>query len=54
LSPNRNVRGSLSSGYSVEGGASEILENRGFGFIQKPFDTKHLSQKLSEVPGNKK
>ena len=43
----------LSSGYSLEGQATEILESGCGGFIQKPFDTKQLSQKLSEVLGRK-
>ena len=39
----------LSSGYSVDGEAEEILECGCDGFIQKPFDLKHLSLKIREV-----
>ncbi|MDY6790886.1 MAG: response regulator [Thermodesulfobacteriota bacterium] len=39
----------LSSGYSISGQATEILERGCNGFIQKPFDIKQLSMKLSEI-----
>jgi two-component system, cell cycle sensor histidine kinase and response regulator CckA len=39
----------LSSGYSVDGEASEILKRGCKGFIQKPFDIISLSKKLREV-----
>ncbi len=39
----------LSSGYSKEGDAEEILAQGCNGFIQKPFDVKQLSLKLREV-----
>ena len=39
----------LSSGYSIDGEASEILERGCNGFIQKPFNIKALSQKLKEI-----
>ena len=39
----------LSSGYSVEGKASEIMANGCDGFIQKPFTLNQLSNKLDEV-----
>jgi two-component system, cell cycle sensor histidine kinase and response regulator CckA len=39
----------LSSGYSVDGEASEILKRGCKGFIQKPFDINSLSKKLREV-----
>jgi CheY-like chemotaxis protein len=39
----------LSSGYSVEGQATEILERGCNGFIQKPFDLATLSAKLREI-----
>lgn len=39
----------LSSGYSVDGQASEILERGCDGFIQKPFNMKQLSQKMREI-----
>ncbi|MBN1656728.1 MAG: response regulator [Deltaproteobacteria bacterium] len=39
----------LSSGYSLEGKAKEILNRGCNGFIQKPFDGEALSAKLAEV-----
>ena len=46
---NSNVKVLLSSGYSVNGHAREILERGCDAFIQKPFDIKGLSQKISEI-----
>jgi len=43
------VRVILSSGYSLNGQAREILEQGCRGFIQKPFDISRLSQKIGEV-----
>ena len=39
----------LSSGYSIEGQASEILNRGCNGFIQKPFSMKNLSKKINEI-----
>jgi len=39
----------LSSGYSIDGQATEILDRGCGGFIQKPFKMKELSQKLREI-----
>ena len=39
----------LSSGYSCDGQAAEILERGCNGFIQKPFDVTQLSRKLREI-----
>ena len=39
----------LSSGYSVDGQATEILKRGCNGFIQKPFNLKKLSRKIREV-----
>ena len=39
----------LSSGYSIDGEAEEIIECGCDGFIQKPFDLRHLSIKIREV-----
>ncbi len=39
----------LSSGYSVDGQATEILKRGCNGFIQKPFNMKDLSQKIREI-----
>ena len=39
----------LSSGYSINGEASTILDRGCNGFIQKPFNMKQLEDKISEV-----
>jgi CheY-like chemotaxis protein len=39
----------LSSGYSLEGEAANIMERGCNGFIQKPFGIKDLSQKLRKI-----
>jgi len=39
----------LSSGYSINGQASEILNRGCDGFIQKPFNLQDLSQSLRTV-----
>ncbi len=44
-----NVRVILSSGYSIDGTASEIISRGCNGFIQKPFNIKELSGKLHQV-----
>ncbi len=41
----------LSSGYSIDGEASQIMARGCNGFIQKPFGIKELSQKIREVLG---
>ena len=41
----------LSSGFSIDGEATEILERGCDGFIQKPFKMKELSQAIREVLG---
>ncbi len=46
---NPGVRVILSSGYSVNGQATDILNRGGSGFIQKPFNLESLSQKVSAV-----
>jgi len=46
---NPDVKVLLSSGYSVDGQATEILERGCSGFIQKPFNMKSLSQKLRNI-----
>lgn len=49
---NPEIRVLLSSGFGVDGEASEILERGCDGFIQKPFTIKQLSEKLREIfPG---
>ena len=39
----------LSSGYSADGQASEIIKNGCLGFVQKPFTIRQLSKKLNDV-----
>jgi two-component system, cell cycle sensor histidine kinase and response regulator CckA len=39
----------LSSGYRINGQATEILERGCDGFVQKPFNMKQLSWKIREV-----
>ena len=39
----------LSSGYAIDGQASQIMERGCNGFIQKPFSLKHFSQKIREI-----
>ena len=46
---NPEVKVLLSSGYSIDGMATDILERGCKQFIQKPFDIKELSRKLRDV-----
>jgi two-component system cell cycle sensor histidine kinase/response regulator CckA len=46
---NPNVKVLLSSGYSVDGQATEILKRGCDGFIQKPFSMRQLSQSIRYV-----
>jgi two-component system cell cycle sensor histidine kinase/response regulator CckA len=46
---NPDIKVLLSSGYSVEGQATDILERGCNGFIQKPFNTSVLSKKIREI-----
>ena len=46
---NPNVKVLLSSGYSIDGQASEILERGCDSFIQKPFSINDLSQSIEKV-----
>jgi two-component system cell cycle sensor histidine kinase/response regulator CckA len=46
---NPQVKVLLSSGYSIEGQASEILKRGCDGFIQKPFGIEELDAKMREV-----
>jgi CheY-like chemotaxis protein len=46
---NPEIKVILSSGYSLDGMASQILEKGCNGFIQKPFGIQELSQKIREV-----
>jgi two-component system, cell cycle sensor histidine kinase and response regulator CckA len=45
------IRVLLSSGYSIDGQASEIIDRGCYGFIQKPFNVIQLSRKIREVLG---
>ncbi len=46
---NPSIKVLLSSGYSVESHAREILDRGCNGFIQKPFSMHDLSQKIREI-----
>jgi PAS domain S-box-containing protein len=46
---NPHVKVILSSGYSINGQATEIMQRGCNGFIQKPFNIQELSQKIREV-----
>jgi CheY-like chemotaxis protein len=48
---NPDVKVLLSSGYSVDGQAKEILDRGCNGFIQKPFHIQELSQELRRILG---
>jgi two-component system cell cycle sensor histidine kinase/response regulator CckA len=50
---NPEVKVLLSSGYSIDGEATKILNRGCDGFIQKPFDIKKLSVKIGELLNNK-
>jgi len=50
---NPEVKVLLSSGYSINGQASRILERGCDGFIQKPFHMKQLSEKIHSIIGKK-
>ena len=49
---NKEIKVILSSGYSIDGKAEEIMNRGCSGFIQKPFSMKELSQKISEILGD--
>jgi CheY-like chemotaxis protein len=46
---NPEIKVLLSSGYSIDGQTSEILQRGCNGFIQKPFNIRKLSQKIREI-----
>ncbi len=50
---NPRARILLSSGYSIDGHAAEILERGADGFIQKPFGTAELSARIHQILGRK-
>ena len=51
---NPQVKVLLSSGYSIDGQASEILKRGCDGFIQKPFESGELSQRIRDILGKGK
>lgn len=48
---NPDVKVLLSSGYSIDSDASEMLKKGCNGFIQKPYNMERLSQKITEILG---
>lgn len=46
---NPEVKVLLSSGYSIDGQAQEILDRGCDGFIQKPFSLKELAGKINQI-----
>ena len=46
---NPDIKVLFSSGYSIKGHETQILERSGNGFIQKPFDVNNLSQKIRNI-----
>jgi len=50
---NPDIKVLLSSGYSIEGRATEILERGCDSFIQKPFNMRQLSQNIREILDSK-
>jgi PAS domain S-box-containing protein len=50
---NPNIKVLLSTGYNINGQATEILERGCDGFIQKPFSMRELSQKVREIMDKK-
>jgi CheY-like chemotaxis protein len=49
LKINPSVKVLLSSGYSLDGQAEEIMQGGCKGFIQKPFTTVELSKKIRGI-----
>ena len=50
---NPEIKVLLSSGYSLDGQATDILNRGCNGFIQKPYNLKELSQKIREIMDEK-
>ena len=46
---NPDIKVLLSSGYSIDGQATEILKRGCDGFIEKPFDMQGLSQGIRKI-----
>jgi two-component system, cell cycle sensor histidine kinase and response regulator CckA len=51
---NPDIKVLLSSGYNIEGQASEILDKGCAGFIHKPFNMQELSQGIRKILGEEK
>jgi len=49
---NHEIKVLLSSGYSIDGQASEIMNRGCNGFIQKPFNMEQLSRKIRDILSN--
>jgi two-component system, cell cycle sensor histidine kinase and response regulator CckA len=49
---NPGIRALLSSGFSVDGEAQEVMKLGIKGFVQKPYRMKEMADKISEVLGN--
>ena len=49
---NSKVKVLLSSGYSIDGQAQEILDRGCDGFIQKPFGMQELASKIKAILGD--
>ncbi len=52
-SPSADVKVLLSSGYSADAGAAQLLSEGCAGFIQKPFSLEELLQKLCDILGSR-
>ena len=50
---NPNIKVLPSSGYSIDGQATKILERGCDGFIQKPFNMNELAKKIREITEKK-
>ncbi len=50
---NENINVLLSSGYALDGQASEILKRGCKGFLQKPYNINQLAEKIREILGKK-
>jgi DNA-binding NtrC family response regulator len=46
---NPDIKVLLSSGYGIDGQATEIVKRGCDGFIQKPFDMQRLSQRIRQI-----
>ena len=46
---NQNIKVLLSSGYTLDGQANEILKRGCQGFLQKPFSINQLAEKIREI-----